>query len=48
MSLKKEEKVSKQTPRQLLLNSLNNIKFTDQKLADIKHFIQTKKFFYEN
>ena len=49
MSLKKEdikEEVKKKTyqsPRQLLLNSLNNIKFTDQKLRDIKHFIETKK-----
>ena len=43
MSLKIEEKISKQSPRQLLLNSLNNIKFTDKKLQDIKHFIETKK-----
>jgi hypothetical protein len=32
-----------QSPRQLLLNTLNNIKFSDQKLRDIKHYIETNK-----
>ena len=32
-----------QSSRQLLLNILNNIKFSDQKLRDIKHYIETKE-----
>jgi hypothetical protein len=30
-----------QSPRQILLNTLNNIKFSDQKLRDIKEYIKT-------
>ena len=32
-----------QSPRQILLNTLNNIKFSDQKLRDIKSYIQTNE-----
>ena len=32
-----------QSSRQMLLNILNNIKFSDQKLRDIKHYIETKE-----
>lgn len=36
-------KESKQTTRQLLLNALNNIKFTDQKIRDVKTYVRTKQ-----